>query len=285
MSYKQTKNIYSYIGIKLVSWLVIVTFLLNAVFTDLSYAIDNLRKVRLAEQRSSPANEKLKELNLAFEIPAAPTGALPLFFNPQRITQDLEHSLYTSPLTEADETKIAALNVPKYPQYLFDFPLKMLADSDVDISTDDLLIERLSQLRVYPLISFNHQKKVHQTAKSLIPLIPHIIKYSKQILGYEPLNISFFGSYIWNPKPEDLDILIVVKGKVLTTIDIKDLSALVAKGDALEKEVTKVSLHIVGQDALENNVDPEIPEGAIFADPKLMINSLRTRTNRVQLVL
>ncbi|NQU73294.1 MAG: methyltransferase domain-containing protein [Candidatus Omnitrophica bacterium] len=202
---------------------------------------------------------------------------------PEAEQQSLRRS---SQLTDIDKARIAELDVPKQREYLFDLPLKVLADSEVAVLSDDLLKARLSELRVYHLISSDHQRQVFQTAKRLLPLIPHIVRYFQETLECEPVNISFFGSYLWSPKPRDLDILIVVKGRILTNIDIKDLSAVIPEGEVLEKEIEKISFYIIGQDALENDVEPEVPEGVIWSsDPGSIVDSFRTRTNRVQLVL
>ncbi|MFC1624757.1 hypothetical protein ACFL28_05595, partial [Candidatus Omnitrophota bacterium] len=195
-------------------------------------------------------------------------------------SSDKELVLEDSPdgaLTESDKTKIASLSAPMQRKHSFEFPLEVLADSEVDVSLDDLLKAQLSKLRVYPLIPPDYQEKVLQTAKSLLPLVPHITRFLQESLEYEPVNISFFGSYLWNPKPADLDILVVVKGRVLYA-DIEDLSVLMSEGggEVLEKEVGKVSFIIVGQDALENDIDPEVPKGIIgvkIEDPRLMIGS------------
>jgi SAM-dependent methyltransferase len=184
-------------------------------------------------------------------------------------------------LSAADKTRIAQLKSPEIGQYLFEFPLTIFSDRDVDLSSDDRIRAHLARLRIFHLISAEHQEKVFQAAKSLLPLVPYIRAYVEG-LGYEPVNISFFGSYLWNETPNDLDVLIVVKGKVLRSVDLLSLEVLGARDVALAKAVEKISLHMMGQEALEEDVRPELIDMPDTKEAQWFIDAMRERTKLVQ---
>ncbi len=190
-----------------------------------------------------------------------------------------------STLSKDDKAEIAALPIPEQRKHIFNFPLRILSDSNVDVSTDAALTAQLSKLDLYQLISSEHRSRVFQTVKSLLPLIPDIMKYIQEVLKHEVVSIIFYGSYLWGFEPRDLDVLVVVNKRILTIHEIQDLDTLLSKETKLEKNVKKVSFHIIGQEVLKNNVDPYIPADVLFDKPGLMINSYRTRGNKTLLVL
>jgi len=70
--------------------LILVSFIFNTVFSDIGYAIDSLREVRLLEVDRGTTEDRRTFETAFLQAHAAPTGTLPSLVSPQHITQNLQ---------------------------------------------------------------------------------------------------------------------------------------------------------------------------------------------------